>query len=65
MNWSNGFMPAAYQGVPFRSSGEPIAYLTPPKNVSATQQRARLDLLKQWNTEYAEANPHETALAAS
>jgi hypothetical protein len=64
MNWSNGFMPASYQGVPFRSSGEPIAYLTPPKNVSATQQRARLDLLKQWNSEYAGANPAETALAA-
>ena len=31
LNWSNGFMPAAFQGVPFRSSGEPIAYLTPPK----------------------------------
>ncbi|MFN6051308.1 MAG: DUF1501 domain-containing protein, partial [Planctomycetia bacterium] len=27
MNWSNGFMPAAYQGVPFRPGGEPIAYL--------------------------------------
>ena len=50
--------------MPFRSSGEPIAYLTPPKNVSATQQRARLDLLKQWNTEYAAANPAETSLAA-
>src|SRR5215212_8689686 len=47
LNWSNGFMPASYQGVPFRSTGEPIAYLTPPANVSATQQRARLDLLKQ------------------
>ena len=64
MNWSNGFMPAAYQGVPLRSSGEPIAYLTPPKNVSASQQRARLDLLKQWNTEYAQANPAESSLAA-
>jgi hypothetical protein len=64
MNWSNGFMPAAYQGVPLRSTGEPLAYLTPPKNVSASQQRARLDLLKQWNTEYAEANPAETSLAA-
>jgi len=64
LNWSNGFMPAAYQGVPFRSSGEPIAYLRPPQNVSAGQQRARLDLLKHWNTEYAEANPVESSLAA-
>jgi hypothetical protein len=64
LNWSNGFMPAAYQGVPFRSSGEPIAYLQPPKNVSVSQQRARLDLLQRWNTEYAEANPAESSLAA-
>ena len=64
LNWSNGFMPASYQGVPFRSSGEPIAYLKPPQNVSQSQQRARLDLLKQWNTEFAAANPAETQLAA-
>jgi hypothetical protein len=64
LNWSNGFMPAAYQGVPFRSSGEPIAYLTPPKGVTREQQRARLDLLKEWNTEFAAAHPAETPLAA-
>jgi hypothetical protein len=64
LNWSNGFMPATYQGVPFRSNGEPIAYLTPPQSVSATQQRARLDLLKQWNTDFALANPAESSLAA-
>jgi len=64
LNWSNGFMPAAYQGVPFRSSGEPIAYLTPPKHITADRQRARLDLLRQWNTEYAAANPAESSLAA-
>jgi hypothetical protein len=64
MNWSNGFMPAAYQGVPFRSQGEPIAYLSPPKQVGAGQQRARLDLLQRWNSEYAEAHPFESALNA-
>ncbi|MBV6501853.1 MAG: hypothetical protein CJBNEKGG_04383 [Prosthecobacter sp.] len=64
LNWSNGFMPATYQGVPFRSSGEPIAYLTPPKSVSDSRQRSRLDLLKQWNAEHAAANPAESELAA-
>jgi hypothetical protein len=64
LNWSNGFMPAAYQGVPFRSTGEPIAYLRPPQGVTPEQQRARLDLLQRWNTEHAAANPAETALAA-
>ncbi len=64
LNWSNGFMPATYQGVPFRSSGEPIAYLKPPKQVSNDRQRARLDLLKQWNEAYAAANPVESSLNA-
>jgi hypothetical protein len=64
LNWSNGFMPAAFQGVPFRSSGEPIAYLSPPKSVTTSQQRARLDLLQRWNGEYAAAHPAESDLAA-
>jgi hypothetical protein len=64
LNWSNGFMPASYQGVPFRSSGEPIAYLTPPASVSRDRQRARLDLLGEWNQDYAQAHPAESALAA-
>jgi hypothetical protein len=64
LNWSNGFMPAAYQGVPFRSGEEPIAYLKPPKSVTTGQQRARLDLLNQWNEEYAAANPAESSLSA-
>jgi len=64
MNWSNGFMPAAYQGVPFRSGAEPIAYLKPGAGIGASQQRARLDLLQKWNAEYAAANPAETSIAA-
>ena len=64
LNWSNGFMPAAFQGVPFRASGDPIAYLTPPKNVSSSQQRARLDLLRDWNEAYAAQHPAESSLAA-
>src|SRR6185369_9930774 len=64
MNWSNGFMPAAYQGVPFRSTGEPIAYLRPPAGTTREQQQARLDLLRRWNSEHAAANPAETSLSA-
>ena len=64
MNWSNGFMPAAYQGVPFRPSGEPIAYLSPPQGVNRGRQSARLQLLRQWNEGHAAANPADSALAA-
>lgn len=64
LNWSNGFMPAAFQGMPSRSSGEPIAYLTPPKSVTTGRQRARLDLLKDWNSRYAAEHAAESDLAA-
>ena len=64
LNWSNGFIPASYQGVPLRTSGEPIAYVRPPQGVSRDRQRAQLDLLAKWNRQYAEANPEEEELAA-
>src|SRR5436309_1692044 len=48
-DWSSGFMPAAYQGTLFRSTGDPIVDLKPPSDangasiVSKSQQRARLE----------------------
>ena len=33
-NWSNGFLPAHYQGTPLRPSGPPILDLTPPRGVT-------------------------------
>jgi hypothetical protein len=33
-NWSSGYMPAAYQGTLFRSTGDPIVDLKPPSGVS-------------------------------
>ena len=64
LNWSNGFMPASYQGVPLRSSGEPIAYVRPPRGISMGRQRSQLDLLNKWNHEYATSHPQEAELAA-
>jgi hypothetical protein len=48
-NWGAGFMPATYQGSPFRTSGDPILNLRPPKGISAEQQRNQLDLLATLN----------------
>ena len=33
-NWSSGFLPAAYQGTVFRSSGDPILDLSPPNSIA-------------------------------
>ena len=48
-DWSAGFMPAAYQGTLFRSTGDPIVDLKPPAGMSAEDQRARLDALAKLN----------------
>jgi hypothetical protein len=47
--WGSGFLPTAYQGVPFRSGGEPILNLTSPPGVSPGRQRQALDAIKELN----------------
>ena len=47
--WGNGFLPSVYQGTRFRSTGDPILYLSNPEGVSRELQRARLDALKKLN----------------
>ncbi len=37
--WASGFLPTTYQGVPFRSSGDPILYLTSPAGIDAARQQ--------------------------
>jgi hypothetical protein len=43
--WSNGYLPAAYQGTLLRPSGAPILDLDRPPGVSAEAQRRDFDLL--------------------
>ena len=48
-NWGCGFMPTMYGGIPFRSSGDPILYLSNPSGIDADTQRASLDALERLN----------------
>src|SRR6266849_8386057 len=48
-NWSAGFLPANYQGTPFRSDGVPILNLAPPESVGEEQQQAKLSYLSALN----------------
>jgi uncharacterized protein DUF1501 len=41
--WGSGFLPTVYQGVEFRSSGDPVLYLSNPPGVDAALQRDTLD----------------------
>jgi hypothetical protein len=49
LNWGSGFLPTTYQGVPFRSGGEPILNLTSPRGVPAARQRQVLDTIRDLN----------------
>ncbi len=47
--WGSGFLPTMYQGVQFRSGGDPVLYLSNPPGVDRELQRDSLDALKQLN----------------
>jgi hypothetical protein len=48
-NWGCGFLPTMYAGVPFRSTGDPVLYLSNPKGLDAGAQRASLETLRKLN----------------
>jgi Protein of unknown function (DUF1501) len=48
-NWGSGFLPTVYQGVPFRSAGDPVLYLSNPRGIDAAAQRDSLDTLGRLN----------------
>ena len=52
-NWSCGFLPASYQGVPFRSKGDPILNVTSPHGFDRTLQRDTIDLVRGLNQRHA------------
>ncbi len=47
--WGSGFLPTVYQGVEFRSKGDPVLFLTNPEGVSAEARRQSLDTLRDLN----------------
>src|SRR6266496_3020807 len=63
-NWSAGFLPATFEGTPFRTDGAPIYYLDPPDTIGEAQQRSKLDLLAKLNRHFGADKPDDTQLAA-
>ena len=47
--WGNGFLPANYQGVQMRSSGDPVLYVSNPPGLSSTARRQLLDAMQELN----------------
>ncbi|MCH2126911.1 MAG: DUF1501 domain-containing protein [Pirellulaceae bacterium] len=47
--WGSGFLPSRFQGVKFRSGGDPVLYLSSPQGLNAKLRRGVLDDLAQLN----------------
>ncbi len=62
-NYSNGFLPAAFQPTRLRDQGTPVLDLFPPKEF-ADGQRASLDLINTLNRRHRDARPGFTELDA-
>lgn len=52
--WGNGFLPSRFQGVKFRSGGDPVLYLSNPAGINPAIRRPWLNDLAELNTLKAE-----------
>lgn len=52
--WSTGFLPSVYQGIQFRSAGDPVLFLSSPDGHSIDDRRQVLDTLGQLNQQHLE-----------
>ena len=62
--WSNGFLPAAYQGTLLRPTGTPILNLASPKGVSRQRQRREMDALQWLNQRHLARRDGDSELEA-
>jgi hypothetical protein len=62
-NYSNGFLPAAFQPTRLRDTGTPVLDLLPPDEFAAGQ-RESLDVIRELNLRHREARPGFTELDA-
>lgn len=63
-NWSNGFLPAHFQGTALRPKGSPILDLESQSFKSRAHQRASLDQLAFLNDQHAKRHPEHADLTA-
>ncbi|GAC1475004.1 MAG: DUF1501 domain-containing protein [Isosphaeraceae bacterium] len=49
-NFGSGFLPTVHQGVPFRSSGDPVLYLSNPSGIDESLQRDSMETVRALNT---------------
>jgi uncharacterized protein (DUF1501 family) len=63
-NWSSGWLPAIYQGTPFRPGGAPVLSLRTPDRISAAARRGQLTFLERLNRAHQSRHAENSELAA-
>jgi hypothetical protein len=63
VNWSNGFLPAEYQGVAFQAKGPAIHDLYPARAQSPQRELASRQLLAEMNQSHLDAAPDDLLMA--
>jgi hypothetical protein len=63
-NWSSGWLPAIYQGTPFRSGDAPVLHLKTPPGVTPEARSGRLEFLDELNRIHLERHPGNGELEA-
>jgi hypothetical protein len=48
--WGSGFLPTVYQGIEFRSQGDPVLFLSNPKGVDDPRRRRIVDSINRLNS---------------
>lgn len=52
--WHSGFLPGQFQGVHFKSGGDPVSYIRRPEGLGSKRQRDILDSVRQLNQAFGE-----------
>jgi len=60
--WSAGFLPSRFQGVEFRSTGDPVLYLSNPPGITPAMQRDTIDAVAALNRKHFEIYDDPEAL---
>lgn len=60
--WGSGFLPSTWQGIEFRSSGDPVLFLSNPEGIDAAARRSIVDHVNRLNQiQLADAGDPEIA----
>ncbi len=63
-NWQSGWLPALYQGTPFRAKGAPVLHLESPAGVTPEARRNELAFLDALNRTHQARHPGYSELSA-